>query len=335
MTVPELGILEPVPIRDIWRHEANDLTPWLAENAGLLTEALGLEDLESDDIDVDTEVSVGGYKADLVLRRGDSTVVVENMFGSTDHDHVGKLITYAAGLEASHAALVAEDLRPEHRSALNWLNRISTEGRSFFGLVLEAWRIGDSLRAPRFRVEVQPDDWSRSVRASDAAHVSERNALYLNFWTKVMEDLHQGDEIWRRIRTPQASNSMDFRRDYSDHGVAYLGAFDRREGRPGLRALAYLYAGDAGELTYDLYRMLQSRRGEIETAFGGKLDWLQRENIRASRIVAHFPEQLSIDDADDDQLTRARIWLVDALVRLRAAMHPVLEDLWAMEEWPE
>lgn len=330
MTLAELGTLEPVPVRDIWQHEANDLTPWLAENAGLLTEALGVEDLESDDIDVDTEVSVGRYKADLVLRSGDSTVVVENMFYSTDHDHVGKLITYAAGLEASHAVLVAEDFHPEHRSALNWLNRVSTKDYSFFGLVLEAWRIGDSPPAPRFRVDVKPDDWSRSVRASDAAHVSERNALYLNFWTKVMEDLHQADEIWRRIKTPKASNAMDFRRDYSDHGVAYLGAFGRREGRPGLRASAYLYPG---EWTSRLYRMLESRRSEIETAFGGKLDWLQRENIRASRIEAYFPEPLSIDDTDDDQLTRARAWLVDALVRLRSSMHPVLEELWA--EWPE
>ncbi|MYH43419.1 MAG: DUF4268 domain-containing protein [Acidimicrobiaceae bacterium] len=327
MTVHELGVLEPVPVRGIWQHEANDLTPWLAESSHLLAETLGMEDFEVEG----TEVPVGGYKADLVLRDGKSTVVVENMFGSTDHDHIGKLITYAAGLDASYAVLLAEEFRPEHRSALNWLNRISTEDCSFFGLVLEAWRIGDSPPAPRFRVDVKPDDWSRAVRASGAAHVSERNAIYQNFWTKVMEDLHQVDKVWRRIKTPQAYHWMDFRRDYSTHGVAYLGAFSRHESRPCLRAVAYLYAGDAGEWTSDLYRMLESRRGEIETAFGGKLDWLQRENVRASRIAARFPEPLSIDDADED----ARAWLVDALVRLRRAMNPVLEELWAMDEWPE
>jgi len=199
MTVPELGTLEPVPIRDVWQHEANDWTPWLAEHVDLLAEALGMEDLEVEG----TEVPVGGYKADLVCSAGESTLVVENKFASTDHDHIGKLVTYAAGLDASHAVLVAEEFRPEHRSALNWLNRVSTQECSFFGLVLEAWRIGGSPPAPRFRVAVQPDDWSRAVRMASAAHVSERNALYLNFWTSVMEDLHQVDEIWRRKRTPQ------------------------------------------------------------------------------------------------------------------------------------
>lgn len=328
MTVPELGTLEPVPIRDVWQHEANDLTPWLAEHVDLLAEALGMEDLEVEG----TEVPVGGYKADLVCSHGESTLVVENMFASTDHDHIGKLITYAAGLDASHAVLVAEEFRPEHRSALNWLNRVSTQDCSFFGLVLEAWRIGGSPPAPRCRVEVQPDDWSRAVRMASAAHVSERNALYLNFWTKVMEDLHQVDEIWRRKRTPQPASWMSFRNDYSNHGVEYVGAFSRHDGNPCLRAEAYL---DAGEETSALYRMLDSRRSEIETAFGEELDWQPLENRRGSRIAAHFPELLSIVDADDNQLTRARVWLVDTLVRLRTAMHPVLEELWDMEEWPE
>ena len=96
------------------------------------------------------EVPVGGYSADLVLNdiSADSRVVVENMYGSTDHDHIGKLITYAAGLSASYAVLLAETFRPEHRTALNWLNSISSEERGFFGLSLEIWRIGDSSPRP-------------------------------------------------------------------------------------------------------------------------------------------------------------------------------------------
>lgn len=115
-------------MRSVWPKEAGDFTPWLAENVELMSDALGMEfELEGQ------EVSVGGYSADLVLRdrSSDAVVVVENMYGSTDHDHLGKLITYAAGLEASYAVLLTEAFRPEHRSSLNWLNKISTEGCGF------------------------------------------------------------------------------------------------------------------------------------------------------------------------------------------------------------
>ena len=180
--------LTPVSVREVWPNEARDLTPWLAERPEFLGDALGLElELEG------KEMAVGGYNADLVFKdieRG-SRVVVENMYGDTDHDHVGKLITYAAGLEAGHAVLLAENFRPEHRTALNWLNRVSTEDCAYFGLVLEAWRIDNSRPAPHLRVEVQPDDWSRTVRASVAGGHSQLSALYFQFWSEVMQSLHQ------------------------------------------------------------------------------------------------------------------------------------------------
>ena len=91
--------LVPVPIRKVWQDEARDLTPWLAGNIEALSEALGI-DLELEG----TEVRVGPFSADLVLRNANTgkRVVVENMMTNTDHDHLGKVITYAAGLEATH-----------------------------------------------------------------------------------------------------------------------------------------------------------------------------------------------------------------------------------------
>ena len=142
----EIATLSPVDVRDVWAGEATHFTPWLAKHADLLGAALGLDlDLEK------SEAAVGRFSADLVFRdtATDRAVVVENMFGPTDHDHLGKLITYAAGLEAGYAVLLATQFGDEHRSALNWLNHISTDNFAFFGVVLEAWRIGDSPPAPR------------------------------------------------------------------------------------------------------------------------------------------------------------------------------------------
>ena len=94
----DIAALEPVSIRDVWPDEAKDLTPWLASKPDLLSDALGM-DLELEG----QEVVVGQFSADLVFRDvgSRSLVVVENMVNKTDHDHVGKLITYGAGLDAN------------------------------------------------------------------------------------------------------------------------------------------------------------------------------------------------------------------------------------------
>ena len=179
MTEEKIGELTPVGIQQVWSDEPRDFTPWLAENAALLGDALGMN-LRHEA----TEAAVGRYFADLVFveeENGDR-VVVENLFRDTDHDHLGKLITYAAGLEAAYGVLLAPKFLDEHRSALNYLNSISKDEYGFFGIVLEAWRIGDSLPAPRLRVDVKPDNWSRSVKAQQSARLSKRELAYQRFW---------------------------------------------------------------------------------------------------------------------------------------------------------
>ena len=137
----EVASLDEVPLRSVWRDEARDFTPWLAANPDLLGKELQM-DLELEG----KEVPVGTFSADLVLRDTNTSqrVVVENLLETTDHDHLGKLITYAAALEACWAVLVAKQFRPEHRSALTWLNSISGEGSGFFGIEVHAVRIADS-----------------------------------------------------------------------------------------------------------------------------------------------------------------------------------------------
>ena len=159
-----IGTLSPVDVRKVWTDEARAFTPWLAENADLLGEALGMDLLHEE-----TEAAVGRYSADLVFREESTNrlVVVENLFGPSDHDHLGKLIVYAAGLEAGYAVLLAPEFRDEHRAALDWLNSISAEDFGFFGVVLEAWRIGDSApcAAAAGRREAQQLEPFRAVRS--------------------------------------------------------------------------------------------------------------------------------------------------------------------------
>ena len=318
MAKTEIGTLEQVSVRSVWPKEAGDFTPWLAENVELMSEALEM-DLELEG----QEVSVGGYSADLVFRdlSSGALVVVENMYGSTDHDHLGKLITYAAGLDASYAVLLTETFRPEHRSALNWLNSVSTENCGFFGLSLEVWRIGDSIPAPQLRVDVQPDDWSKSVRAAKDRKDSERDALNREFWAGVQASFREDDADWAGLGRPSKEAWMNFKRR---QGVAFNASLCRPGGVRSLRVEAYVDTGNK-ETTAELYSDLESRRDEIEEAFGEALEWSPLENRRASRVSSYFTNAMPIEDKG--HWPEAHAWIVQALGRLRAAIDPVLDDL--------
>ena len=315
-----IGTLSPVDVRKVWPGEASDFTPWLAENADLLGEALGM-----DLVHEQTEAAVGRYSADLVFREESTSrpVVVENMFGATDHDHLGKLITYAAGLEAGYAVLLAPELRDEHRSALTWLNSISTDDFGFFGIVLEAWRIGDSIPAPRLRVEVKPDDWSRSVRAAHSSELTETQEAYQRFWGEFLPAFRDAYPGWTRAAKPSKDPWMMFTSSRS--GLLKFNAqFRRPEGKYRLRAEAYIDAGDA-DTNKNTFDRLHEKKQQIEQAVGEALDWERLDNVRKSSVSLSFPNEIRI--TDEHRWPEARSWLVQAMGKMRDAFNPVLEGL--------
>ena len=113
----ELGRLSPIALRDIWEDEAIDFTPWLAEseNLALLGEMLGMElELEAQ------EIEVGDFRADILCRDtvDNSRVLIENQLERTDHDHLGKILTYSAGLNVRTVIWIAKEFRDEHLAAL-------------------------------------------------------------------------------------------------------------------------------------------------------------------------------------------------------------------------
>lgn len=315
-----VGTLSPVDIRKVWPGEASDFIPWLAESADLLSEALGM-----DLVHEHTEAKVGRYCADLVFREASTgrLLVVENMFGATDHDHLGKLITYAAGLEAGYAVLLAPELRDEHRSALTWLNSISTEDFGFFGIVLEAWRIGDSIPASMLRVEVKPDDWSRSIRAAHSSGLTETQQAYQRFWGEFLPAFHDAHPGWTRAAAPSKNSWMSFPSSRSGL-LKYSAAFCRPYGKYQLRAEAYIEGGgsDTSKNTFDA---LHGKKQQIEQVVGEVLDWTRLDHRRASSISLYFPEEVQI--TDDVRWPEARAWLVQAMGRMRNAINPVLEGL--------
>ncbi len=317
----DLGTLIPVGVREMWEDEARDFTPWLAEHADLLGEAMGMDLLHEG-----TEAAVGRYSADLVFREEstDRLVVVENMFAPTDHDHLGKLITYAAGLGASYAVLISPEFREEHRSALTWLNSVSADDFGFFGVVLEGWRIGGSLPAPRLRVDVQPDGWNRSVRAARAdSESSERERAYRNFWGEFLLAFHGRYRDWTRAGKASKDHYMKFPSSRSKL-LKYSAAFCRPDGRFQLRAEAYIDAGDQ-ESTKAAFDGLYRQKDRIEGKVGEELEWDRRDHTQASRISLYYPDEIQV--TDEERWPDARSWLVEAMGKMRGAFNPVLREL--------
>lgn len=171
MTQP-LGKLEKVDIRKIWEPEASSFTSWLVtpENLALLGEALGIEFNEDD---IHQGAGVGDFSIDVLASDlSGHKIVIENQLESTDHDHLGKCITYAAGVNAEIIIWIAKNVRDEHRQAIEFLNSNSSDKLNLFLVQLEAYKIGDSRPVPHFAVIESPNEWTKTVRNQKVGHNS-------------------------------------------------------------------------------------------------------------------------------------------------------------------
>lgn len=199
MPLVRLGKIERVPVRDVWRHEAQDFTKWLAkeENLTQLGEACSI-DLEL----VDTESAVGSFAVDIFAREtgSDRRVVIENQLEDTNHDHLGKIITYAAGKNAAVVIWIVARARDEHRKAIEWLNEHTDDECSFFLVEIEVWRIGDSQMAPRFSVVESPNEWARAEKAKTGQ--SNTQTTQLGYW-QAYREAALSDQDFAKVMRPQ------------------------------------------------------------------------------------------------------------------------------------
>ena len=184
MTDIKFSRLEDLPLREAWKHEAHEFTPWLAENINHLSEAIGIP-LEI----TGTEVAVESFSADILARNpmDDSSVLIENQLEQTDHKHLGQIMTYLAGLEAQTVVWIAPSFRESHLSAIRWLNEHTADGFSFFAVKARVVRIGDSPFAPIFEIAEKPNGWERQVREKERKTKApdEHSELRFEFWSQL------------------------------------------------------------------------------------------------------------------------------------------------------
>lgn len=200
----KLGNIQKVSLRNVWPHEALDFTRWLAEenNLALLGDSVGV-DLELKE----TESSVGSFNVDIFAVESGTghKVVIENQLEDTNHDHLGKIITYAAGKGAEIVIWIVARARDEHRQAIEWLNQHTDDGISFFLVEIEIWQIGDSLPAPRFNVVESPNEWAKTEKAKEG--MTETKRIQLEYWQQYREAALV-DEVFSKAMKPQKASAQ-------------------------------------------------------------------------------------------------------------------------------
>lgn len=302
------GVLNKVGLREIWPHEASDFTPWLAENIDELGKALGM-DLEL----IEQEASVGDFSLDILAKDlGTSrSVIVENQLTQTDHDHLGKLITYAAGFDASIVIWVSDSIREEHRQAMDWLNQRTDSETSFFGVVVEVIKIDDSKPAFNFKLVASPNEWQKNKkRQAQRTSVSTKGEKYQNYFQNLIDDLR---DIHRftSAKAGQPQNWYSFSSGVS--GMTY-GANFSQGGKA--RAELYIDLGDHEKNKY-VFDQLFNIKGEIEDSLGQEISWERLDNKRASRLALYIDGSI---EESDSELEKVKNWHIEQLLKLKAAL---------------
>lgn len=313
----DLGRLEKVDLREAWISESGDFTPWLAEEANikLLGDTIGLE-LEVEGVEMD----VGPFRADIQCKSipDGGIVVIENQLEKTDHNHLGQLMTYAAGLEAATTVWVAKSFTDEHRAALDWLNEATRDGINFFGLEVELWRIGNSAIAPKFNVVSRPNDW---VDTRGPSGLSPTQEMQQEFWIAFHSfGVEHGTKL--KLGKPAPAHWMNVslgRSGYNLVGVAstYNGLTNRNTGE--IRAEVYIGGASAKEY----FGVLESRKDEIETELSEVLIWYNNPGAQSCRIYLRTDADIS----NHDDWPGQHAWLLEKLEALHRVFAPRVKNL--------
>lgn len=272
-----LGRLKEVDIRELWAHEQYNFSNWLAkeENIDLLNDTVGLTLT-----DIDKEVYVGSYRCDLVAV--DETtgvkIIIENQLDTTDHDHLGKVITYASGLDANVIIWIVKEAREEHKSAIEWLNNNMAKEISFFLLEIKAYKIGDSLPAPMFKVVEKPNDFIKSNKSTKDGDMSKAQAERLNFWMEFNRVITESGRPFN-VRKATTDHWYDVAIGTSEAHISIT--LVNKDGSIGVE----LYVRD----NKDLFDHIFEHKDEIESKLGFSMHWERLDDKKASRIKSYIP----------------------------------------------
>lgn len=308
---PEFQELKSQAVREYWQDEARDFTPWLVEEiesdqTSNLEDALGL------DLTVkETEKSVGKYSVDVLAEvvADGRKVVIENQLSQSDHDHLGKAIAYAAGLDADIIVWIAPTFNDEHRDAIQWLNQNSREGVDLFAIRLEVWRIGESSPAVRLNPLEDPSEWKEKVQRSKT-ELTEKQELQEEFWTQF------------RDRIVATATPLRARKPWHRH------YYSNPIGKSGFH-LSFVVISTENQMRVvltieddeDAFWKLFENQEAIEADVGKELNWDEPTETRSGNMRSSIGVDRDGDIYDVDRWEEHQDWLMEYGERFHEAFY--------------
>ena len=268
-----LGTMKKIDdLRTVWKHEAYDFSKWLAkeENLALLSKTIGI-----DMVLKETESSVGTFSVDLFASEEGTNrkIIIENQLEDTNHDHLGKIITYAAGKSAEVIIWIVKRARDEHKQAVEWLNQHTDENIGFFLVEIELWQINDSLPAPNFNIIEKPNDWAKTMKVVEG--LSEHQKMQLEFWQRFADYAYKREDF-KHTFSPRKAQPQHWY-SVSIGKSTYHITFTINTQKKRLGAEIY-FSGDKAS-----YSHFMEYREEIEKHLGVPVEW--REASKDCRIL--------------------------------------------------
>lgn len=311
-----IGKLKPVKLEELFKNEALNFTPWLENNIDVLSERLGIALTV-----VEREKQVGSFSLDLLAEGpGGEMVIIENQLYRTDHDHLGKVLTYLVNLDAKTAIWVTPEVRPEHMRVFQWLNEKTPDDVLFFLVQVEAFRIGDSEPAPLFTIYVRPTPTGKASGQAIQSH-SKSEKKRLDFWTGFIERSKERTELFRNV-SPSKSNWLSAATGRS--GFYSWGNINKRNAYLEFN-IGFDSASETGEGNKRAFDQLYEQKVEIEREFGDTLEWERGDGrIKSSRIRKHFREA-GLDN--EDRWDEIQEWMLDTWIRLDKAFRDRIAKL--------
>jgi len=312
LALDAIGKLKRISLREVWRHEAYDFTRWLQDNIDVVNEALDLNLTPPD-----SEQAAGDFRVDLVAEdEAGGTAVIENQLEKSDHDHLGKLITYVANYQAKYAIWIVAAPRPEHIQAVNWLNEAGMA--AFYLVKVEAIKIGDSQPAPLLTLIVGPSQESLEV-GETKKEIAERYTLRQQFWAGLLDRAKEKTRLHANI-TPGQYHWIGAGSGKS--GLSYNYTIRKDE------AVIELYIDrgkDSEQENQAIFEQLIGDRDAIEASFGDSLIWARLEGKRACRIQKVLTSGGYRNDEDEWPAIHEE--MIDTMIRLEGALKPYINQL--------
>lgn len=306
-----IGKIQRQKIRTVWPHEERDFSRWLSENLDVLNDVLDFSLMEAV-----REQPAGTFSVDLVAQDEEGNrVIIENQFGRSDHDHLGKLVTYASALDAKRAIWIVSEPRPEHIQAITTLNE--SKARGFYLVKLDAIKIGDSLPAALFTLIVGPSEEGLAIGDIKEAN-AEIETLRKRFWSLLLAEAKKVTSLHANI-SPGVNHWIGT--SAGRRGLIYNYVVLNHEASVEL----YIDAGkEADQENKAIFAQLEKSKSIINSEFGGTIDWQLLPEKRACRIKAVACKHGIVEQDRWPEIHKA---LVGNMVRFEKALRPHIQKL--------